>query len=65
MQQLMDVDLIEESRCRQAPEHDDARQRYCWHTPFGRHALAPPEPSDRGPRVIRSKGSMLTREAEF
>jgi hypothetical protein len=25
LERLMDVDLIEESRCRQAPEHDDAR----------------------------------------
>ena len=41
LQRLMDVDLIEESRCRQAPEHDDARRRYYRHTPFGRHVLAP------------------------
>ena len=41
LQRVMSVDLIEESRCHQAPEHDDARQLYYRHTPFGRHVLAP------------------------
>ena len=41
LERLMDADLIEESRCRQAPEHDDARRRYYRQAPFGRHVLAP------------------------
>ena len=60
LERLVDVDLIEESRCRQAPEHDDARRRY-----LSAHAVRPAcagsgEPADRGIRVIRSKGGMRT-----
>jgi hypothetical protein len=58
LQRLMDVDLIEESRCREAPEHDDARRRYYPHTPFGRHVLAPECRRIEDPvRVIRSRGA--------
>jgi len=61
IKRLIEVDLIEESDERPAPELDDARRRYYRLTPLGRRVLdAECERLQELVRTIRVKQSMVT-----